>query len=581
MQCERQPCQGFRLFGFAGPWQQEFLLWRWELLSNSIFLCKNNMKIPATNLPPPSTNSAVDVSENLTTVTGTGNPGTSQAANSARRAGQRTATTGSATQRALLAQYGGVDADQPGQPPHDAQATPTETHATSAAAPDNIDLHAIWYSPSALQPSSSRSPAFQRELATAYLQLVDSMHGAPSNVQAHLWTDRVSEFALHLPMVGPNGSDIEIPHSMLRTTRVTVHPQRDLPAMIDAIADPAVRDTARKLHDHPAGENIGLRADILRQIVTTFHQRQPATGRPLNAYADRDTLGHMASVRDWAAVGDNNAPPAQGLDHAKMSIRALARSLSSPQRPPCVIPDALQSGGYATRGRENDLVAAVPGAEQALSVLGEMLSTLQNVHYSGPLSDPINRREFADPDFIRSNINLFETNIRVMLADFASWKAGANSPPQPRMDPKKVLTKFLLAERVRGRQPQLQQLIHELDRQVDTTDNALIRLQLLRKITSLKFVYARYMDFIKLFVNLCSYTPQVMRATAATADAMNDFFKEVVGAMPGLFQSESSWQGSLRSSVDHIQGPGISFYTFGDADQTILETLKQQPAREV
>jgi hypothetical protein len=528
-------------------------------------------------------NVATDANNNRATGTGAGNNGTPHATDNARSASQRTSTSGPAIQLALLAQFDSVSAGQLSQPPDEAQAHPaqTQTQTATAATPDNIDLHAIWYSPSALQPSSSRSPAFQRELATAYLRLVDSMHGAPANVQAHLWTDRVSEFALHLPMVGPNGSDIEIPHSMLRAARVTVHPQRDLHAMIDAIANPASRDTARKLHDHPAIENIGCRADILRQIVTTFHQRQPATGRPLNACADRDTLGHMAGVRDRAAIGDNNAPPTEGLDHAKMSIRALARSLNAPQRPPCVIPDALQSGGYATRGRENDLVAAVPGAEQALSVMDEMLNTLQNVHYSGPLSDPLNNREFADPDFIRSNVNLFETNIRLVLAEFSSWRACATVPFHPEMNPKKALTTFLLAERIRGRQPQLQQLMHELDRQVEATDNALIRLQLLRRIASLKFVYARYMDFIKLFVNLCSYTPQVMRANAATTDAMNNFFKEVVGAMPGLFQSESSWQGSLRSSVDHIQGPGISFYTLGDADQTILETLKQQPAREV
>jgi hypothetical protein len=527
---------------------------------------------------------ATVASHTLTAVTGAGNDGTPQATGDARRAGQRTAPSGSAIQRALQAQYGDTRIDPPSQPPessHSAQANPTATQATPAAAPDNVDLHAIWYSPSALQPSSSRSPAFQRELATAYLQLVDSMHGAPSNVQAHLWTDRVSEFALHLPMVGPDGSDIEIPHSMLRMARVTVHPQRDLHAMIDAIADPAVRDTARKLHDHPAGENIGLRADILRQIVATFHQRQPTTGRPLNAYADRDTLAQMVRVRNQVAVGDNSALLPEGLDRAKIAIRALAHSLRAPQRPPCVIPDAIQSTGYATRGRENDLVAAVPGATRALSIMDEMRNTLRNVRYAGPLSDPMGRQEIADPNHMKATIDLCETNLRMMLADFASWRACSRIPSQREINPKKALTTFMLAERIRRHQPQVQQLIHDLDRQVNATSNAYFRSQHLRRIASLKFVYTRHMDFIRLFVNLCSYIPQVMPATEATRTGMNDLYKEVVGAMPGLFHSEGSWQGSLTSSFDHLQAPNVSFHELGDADQTILEILKKQPAREV
>lgn len=532
----------------------------------------------------PSTNASTGDSDKLTTSTGTGDSGTPDTTNIARRADQRTATGGSATQRTLLAQVAGTGADQTGQaaqPTLDTQANPTATHTATAAAPDNIDLHAIWYSPSALQPSSSRSPAFQRELATAYLQLVDSMHGAPANVQAHLWTDRVSEFALHRPMVGPNGSDIEIPHSMLRAARVTVHPERDLHALIDAIADPAVRDTASKLYDHPAGENIGLRADILRQIVTTFHQRQPATGRPLNAYADRDSLGNMASIRDRVAVGHTGTPQPEGLAHAKMSIRALAESLSTPQRPPCVIPDAIQSEGFATRGRENDLVAAVPGAPRALSIMSEMHYTLHNVDYSGPLSGPMTTGELNNPDLLRSTIQLCETNLRVLLACFASWRADANIPMQQEINPKNALTKFLLAERIRGIRPQLQQRIHELDAQINETANFSTRLRLRREVASLKCIFALYMDYIRLFVNLCSYSPQVMQANAATTNGVSNLYNEVVGAMPGSFDTAGSWQGSLTSEFGHTQAQNLTFHEYRAADQTILQMLKRQPAREV
>jgi hypothetical protein len=94
-------------------------------------------------------------------------------------------------------------------------------------------------------------------------------------------------------------------------------------------------------------------------------------------------------------------------------------------------------------------------------------------------------------------------------------------------------------------------------------------------------VYTHYMDFIKLFVNLCSYTPQVVRATAAATNDISALYKEIVGAMPGTFRSEGSWQGSLTSSFDHLQAPRLMSYELGDADQTILKMLKQQPAREI
>ena len=447
-------------------------------------------------------------------------------------------------------------------------------------AADNIDLHAIWYSPSALQPASSRSTAFQRELATSYLQMVDSMHGAAPNVQAHLWTDRVNEFALHLPMVGPNGAEIEIPHTMLRTARVTVHPERDLHALIDAIADPAVRATVKKLHDHPAGENIGLRADILRQIVTTFFRRQASSGRSLNAYADRDTLANIGSVRDWAAVGDDTAPPQAGLDHAKMTIRALARSLDTPERPTGVIPEGIQSTGYASRFRENDLIAAVPGAELAVSVTNEMLTTLDNVLYSGPISEAFTASEIAQPELMTESIRTFERHIPFIIANLASIRTGIGVPVQ-NMDPKEALTAFLLAERVRGLQPQLQAHIRKMEAEVHASNDVDSRIEIFGRINALQSVYGQYMSLIALFVNLGSYTPQVARANEAGSQGLNDFFYEVVGAIPRIFGSDSSWQGSLKSAFDGVQAPGASFEELMAAGQVILEMLRQEPSREV
>jgi hypothetical protein len=453
-------------------------------------------------------------------------------------------------------------------------ATPGPPAPATERPADDIDLHAIWYSQSALQPSSSRDPAFRKQLASTYLRLADAMHGAPANVQAHLWTDRASAFALHLPVVNHDGSEIEIPHSMLRKARVTVHAERDLHAMIDAIADPALRRTVAQLHDHPAGENIGFRADVLRQIVTLLHRRDDTHGRALNIYADRDTLADVACVRDWSALGEEGTrPPIAGRDRATLSIRAMANSLAMPQRAPCVIPPAIQSEGFATHGCENDSVAAVPGTARPLSIAREMLNTVQAVGYSGPICDEFSAAERRTPQDL-------QRGVRQGVAHFASLASGNPVPAGQEINPQKALTTFLLAERIRGIEPQLQQHINELEATAGATTDPATRLRCIGEISSLTRVYESYSGFIEHFVNLCSYFPQVAQTTWAGAHGLNDAFNDIFGAMPRMFASEGSWTGSLTHSLDAVGAYRPTFNERVNANRLILDQLTQQPARE-
>jgi hypothetical protein len=439
---------------------------------------------------------------------------------------------------------------------------------------DDIDLHAVWYSQSALQPSSSRDPAFRKQLASTYLRLADAMHGAPANVQAHLWTDRASAFALHLPVVNPDGSEIEIPHSMLQKGRVTVHAERDLHAMIEAIPDPALRDTVQKLHDHPARENVGFRADVLRQIVTLLHQRDDTRGRALNVYADRDTLADVACVRDWSALGNEGTPPpVEGQDRAKLSIRAMANSLAVPQRAPGVIPQAIQSEGFATHGYENDTLAAVPGAARPGSIAREMLNTVQAVGYSGPISNEFSAAQQRMPQEL-------QRGIRQGVALFASLARGNPVPAPQEIDPQQALTTFLLAERIRGIEPQLQQHVDGLQATARTTTDAATRQRCIGEISSLTRVYEKYSGFTEHFVNLCSYFPQVAQSSRAAAYGLNDAYNDIFGAIPRMFASEGSWTGSLTHSLAAAGNYRPTFQEQAHANRLILDQLTQQPARE-
>ncbi len=466
-----------------------------------------------------------------------------------------------------------------GQPPRQRQGRSEAlgTPASAAQRPaDDADVHAIWYSQSALQPSSSRDPAFRRQLATTYLRLADAMHGAPANVQAHLWTDRASAFALHVPVVNPDGSEIEIPHSMLQRARVTVHPESDLRAMIDAIPDPALRRTIAQLHDHPARENIGFRADVLRQIVTMLYRRQDTRRAALNVYADRDTLADMAGIRDWSALGNEGMPPAaiEGQDRAKLSIRAMANSLAMPQRPPCVIPAAIQSQGFATHDHENDTLAAVPGAERPLSIAREMLNTTQAVGYSGPISDEMTTAQQQTP-------HALQTGIRQGIAHLASLTSGAGIPERPGIDPQEALTTFLLAERIGRIEPQLQQRINELEAQAGATADPATRQRCIGEISSMMTVYEKYGRFIENFVNLCSYFPQVAQSSQAASFELREAYSDIFGAIPRMFASEGSWTGSLKRSLADVDAHLSTFYEQVDANRLILDLLTQQPAREV
>jgi hypothetical protein len=453
-------------------------------------------------------------------------------------------------------------------------ATPGPPAPAAERPTDDIDLHAVWCSQSALQPSSSRDPAFRRQLATAYLRLADAMHGAPANVQAHLWTDRASEFALHLPVVNADGSEIEIPHSMLRRARVAVHAESDLHAMIDAIPDPSLRRTVAQLHDHPARENVGFRADVLRQIVTLLHQRPDTRGRALNVYADRDTLADVAFVRDWSALGNEGVPPpVEGQDRAKLSIRAMANSLAMPQRAPGVIPQAIRSEGFATHGYENDTLAAVPGAERPGSVAREMLNTVQAVGYSGPICNEFSAAQRRMPQEL-------QRGVRQGVAHFESLASGNMVSAGQEIDPQKALTTFLMAERIRGIEPQLQQQINDLEARARTATDAATRQRCIGEISSLTTVYGKYSGFIEHFVNLCSYFPQVAQSTRAAAYGLNEAYNDVFGAIPRMFASEGSWTGSLRHSLDAVDAYRPTFYEQVDANRLILDRLTQQPARE-
>lgn len=117
---------------------------------------------------------------------------------------------------------------------------------------DSLNLHAIWTSVSRYAPASSSRQSYREKMATAYITSSFAANRAPKNVNASLWTDMDRNLsALLRPVVRPNGSEIEIPHSMIAKSRLNVHPRDDIQDMIRAVDDDATRLMLTKIYHHP------------------------------------------------------------------------------------------------------------------------------------------------------------------------------------------------------------------------------------------------------------------------------------------------------------------------------------------
>ena len=430
-------------------------------------------------------------------------------------------------------------------------------------------MHAVWYSRSSLEPSSNGSTAFRKELAKSYLGLIDGMHGTPANMQAQLWTDRKSLHALYTPVVQANGVEIEIPHSMIGhpRTRVTVQREQDLFAMLDAIEANTLRQDLKKLYLHPARVNIGFLSDVIRIIVTQAYARQGEFFRRMNVYSDRDSMADVALQRDHEAAGGQGDPP-EGLDAAKLSIRAMANS--PPAVPDATVPEEMQEYGYAINCRDNDILAAVPGSKRSKDVVRKMLRTLDAVKYTRP-----SVRE-------KDAVKVYTEGIQQALAYFRSLRSGReNEPPPTNIDPEEALGTFALAERVRALRPELQDWIDDLEATArDTMDDALHE-RCIVEAAALRSVYGRYNEHTEHFVNLCTYLPQTGLQIGKADDALFDFYQGVFNVVPRVFDGENSWKGELRSTLPEVDAHRPSLKKQIEAHGVILGLLKAQPSREI
>ncbi len=119
-----------------------------------------------------------------------------------------------------------------------------------------VHLHSHWLQPRERPSVPNSDSRFRGALAEAYLVAARSAQEAPANVDSHFWTDRQNAMALLTPVVFPNLTELEIPHSMLALSPLKVHFEPELDEAVSRVG-PQLRSVLRECLHHPATANMG------------------------------------------------------------------------------------------------------------------------------------------------------------------------------------------------------------------------------------------------------------------------------------------------------------------------------------
>ena len=453
---------------------------------------------------------------------------------------------------------------------------------------DTVHIHTMWYQPSPLPRVTSRDRHFREKLIAAYLGVTNGTRDLPPNVKAHLWTDRKSMHAFYMPVTRPDGSEIELPHSMLARAPLSVHLEGEIEALIDQVSDQELRAMFEELHNHPAGENIGLRSDLVRLlygILYSENSKKTMDRRKgeINIHVDIDTLAAMNSKKAEKQQaekqqGENHVAKLDGLQRAKLELQAMHKSLEGmklPKKPapltkeevtalarrrqrswsvhapveksagaPVVIPDRLRQRGYMVGGVENDLIGMVPGHRQAVMVAKQTHHLLKTGNYNQAL---------FPHQGIRSSYNLFDEPLQEYAKLFHALHSSMDVPESKTLSRRRVFDYVLLAERIRQIKPALQEKLDALtmtaeDEAQPERERDIAKMQ----IEALSSIYDAATMLVESFVNKSTYSPQRMTASRQMVIDFLKFSASVFGVVKQRAFT-SSWKGGTLGSDESIE----------------------------
>lgn len=399
-------------------------------------------------------------------------------------------------------------------------------------------------------------------MAEAYITASFAANRAGKNVRTSLWTDMQGNLsALLKPVVRANGSEIEIPHSMIARSRLQVHPQSDVQDMIEAVEDTELRLLMMEIYKHPMSENVGARSDLLRHLCGMLD-----IGK-LNIYIDVDELtktliNAVTKLSNYSHLSHDDLAQMSEVDKARMLIRAIGDAMiyHSAQQKKIAVAPKIFSQGHLTWGYENSVQGQVAGHKQGARVAKIMLNAMNSGKYNGPsLSDSFSampskfvhdhRLGYTAPlKFISELTKLSSAapdrafrSFVLKLKDIAQ----SHSAPINRL----LIDHFRFAESVRQSQKDIQYLI---DQEIDLLKAPGLSKDARRcseeQIAGLKTIFDSCIQLISSAVNVSTYLSQVgSHSTKKYEQKDKEFdalFRDMFAGAP--FQgTNNSWKGKL------------------------------------
>jgi len=462
----------------------------------------------------------------------------------------------------------------------------SQESAPNTSKNDTVHVHGMWYQPTPLPRVTSRDQKFREKLVTAYIGMADGTMDMPSNVKAHLWTDRKSMHALYMPVVKSNGTEIELPHSMLAKAPVSVHLEGEIEKLISQVQDKKLRTKLNEIYNHPAGENIGMRSDLVRLLYGILHSENAQGSKnkqkvEFNIHIDIDTLAATNSEKAVEQLVPDNDSYLNGLQRAKIELQVMHKSLEAMKLPeksehpskedvialaerpqkswsvqapversgsPVVIPDKLQKRGYVSHVHANHILGITPSHKKAIEVAKRTHRLLKTGNLKSGISD---LRLKHDPNF-----NFYETTAKDRINLLHGLNSSETIAKSKTLNQQQATDYFRLAEKIRQMRPALQEKMDALTRIArDETNNVQERNVAKMQIEALRSIYETSSDLVESFVNKTSYFPQV---ATFSLNAYQDFlklFQPVFGTDP-QYVTTDSWKGQALKSTERNSHTG-------------------------
>lgn len=465
----------------------------------------------------------------------------------------------------------------------------SQEKGTNTSKNDTVHVHGMWHQPTPLPRVTSKDQKFREKLVTAYIGMANGTRDLPPNVKAHLWTDRKSMHALYMPVVNPNGTEIELPHSMLAKAPVSMHLEGELEELIAQVQDEGLRTQLKELYNHPAGENIGLRSDLVRLLYGILYSENTKGVKgeqttEFNIHIDIDTLAEANFTKALNQQSPKISSRPDELQRAKMELQAMHKSLEMmklPAKPkplskeevaaladrpqkswsvqtsveksgsPVVIPNKLQKRGYVSHMRENDIIGMIPGHKKAIKVANRTHCLLKTGNFKSELSEPWAQ---SNRNYVNCN-----THLKEQINLFHRLNGGLKIPKSKALDQQQVIDYFRLAEKIRKMRPALQEIMNALTFIArDETQNMQERDIAKMRIEALRAIYKTSCSLVESFVYKSSYFPQAATSSREEYKEFLELLQPVFGVNPP-YVSTNSWKGVALESTERNSYAGSAY----------------------